>query len=169
MPDRLDDSLTALAAAIAAPRPAPAAGAAIGATAVLAAALVQKACGISRLDVEAATAATLASAARAFVAADEAAFAAVLAARRAGHDAVPAWRAAGLVPLAFAERCRELARLAEVVAARCKPALAGEATTARLLATASARAAAELARIDLAAAGGPGAGEAARLAAFLDS
>ena len=164
----LDPAVAAYAARMAEPRPTPAAGAAAGAAAALAAALVEKACALTHdgsLAVEAEWAAALRAEAVAFVAEDERVYGAIAAARRGG-DVAAAWREAALVPLAFGERCSELAALARSVSRRCNPNLAGDAATAAELADAAARAAGVLAEIDLAPAGGASAGEQARIDAL---
>jgi formiminotetrahydrofolate cyclodeaminase len=167
-PTRFDAPLAQIVAAMAQPRPAPASGAALGAAAALAAALVEKVCALARegeLAAQQQAAAGLRAEAERFVEADERAYAQVARARgiEAG-DVAGAWRAAALVPLAFAERCADLAELAADVAAKCREPLVGDARTGEALARAAGSAAALLAELDLAAGDGATAVDAERIA-----
>jgi len=157
-----------LAAAIAAPFPSPAAGAAVGAVTALAAALVEKACALTKdgsLAAEGATAGALRSASLWFAETDEEAFAGISRARRTGDDVGEAWAAAARVPLGLAESCAELAGLAGAIVERANPRLRGELDTAILLARAAGLAAAGLSLIDLDEAGDGYADDRARLSA----
>jgi formiminotetrahydrofolate cyclodeaminase len=140
-----------LAAAIASPAPAPAAGAALGATAALAAALVEKACVLSHgaLAAEQASARAARALAEAFRELDELAFGGIAATRRAGGDVAAAWAEAASVPLDLAETCAALAGLAGEALAKVNPNLRGELECAVELARAAGRGAVAIAALDL--------------------
>ncbi len=136
-------TLDELGALVRAPRPAAAAGAVASITAELAASLVVKACALTRdgsLAAEQARAAGLADVLGRFAEEDEDAFAAYLRASGPEERAV-SMRAAATGALGFAATCAELATLADDVAGRCAPHVAGEAVVAALLVRAAGSAA----------------------------
>jgi formiminotetrahydrofolate cyclodeaminase len=147
------EPLAPLLAELSAPTPSPGAGSAAGWAAALAAGLTEMSAGLTRTaaaGVLAERAAHLREQALELATRDRTSFQGVIAARRAGEDEAAALAAATEVPLALAGLGAELAELAAQLAATGNPALEGDATTAALLAEASARAAARLVELNMA-------------------
>jgi formiminotetrahydrofolate cyclodeaminase len=151
----LDATVREFLDAAAAPAPAVTGGGVAAVTAAAAAGLVAMAARLSTTLDGAGTLAeraeTLREHATSLAQADAEAYAAVLAAGN-GSARQTALRAAAEPPRELAELARELAALAERLACHGKPALRGDAYAAAALATAAARSADELARINLQAA-----------------
>src|SRR5262245_1601062 len=136
---------------LAARTPAPGGGA--GGACALAAGLVEMAASFAEDADSAARARDLRADVLVLAERDGEAYAAALAARRAGGDVAAAMAGAAEPPLRIAEAAAETAELAAALAVTGKASLVGDAMTGALLAEAAARAAARLAEMDLDAAG----------------